>query len=127
MIYEEEEGLFRMWYSVNSYKVRQDQGEFIVESGDGKICIAISKDGLHWEKPNLGKAEFQGSRENNILPREQFRPYFFKDRHEKDPAKRYKGLERTGTTRTPGMQFHLYFSPDGFQWTAYENLSLIHI
>ncbi len=125
VIYEEEEGLFRMWYSGNSYKASQGQGEFIVESGDGKLCIAISKDGFHWEKPNLGKVEFQGSRENNILPRELFRPYFFKDRHEKDPAKRYKGLERTGTTGTPGMQFDLYYSPDGFQWTAYENNPII--
>ncbi len=73
----------------------------------------------------MGKVEFQGSRENNILPREQFRPYFFKDRHEKDPAKRYKGLERTGTTGTPGMQFDLYYSPDGFQWTPYENNPII--
>ena len=125
VIYEEEEGLFRMWYSGNSYKASQGQGEFIVEAGGGKLCIAISKDGFHWEKPNLGKVEFQGSRENNILPREQFRPYFFKDRHEKDPAKRYKGLERTGTTGTPGMQFDLYYSPDGFQWTAYENNPII--
>ena len=125
VIYEEEEGLFRMWYSGNSYKASQGQGEFIVESGGGKLCIAISKDGFHWEKPNLGKVEFQGSRENNILPREQFRPYFFKDRHEKDPAKRYKGLERTGTTGTPGMQFDLYYSPDGFQWTPYENNPII--
>ena len=125
VIYEEEEGLFRMWYSGNSYRASQGQGEFIVESGDGKLCIAISKDGFHWEKPNLGKVEFQGSRENNILPREQFRPYFFKDRHEKDPAKRYKGLERTGTTGTPGMQFDLYYSPDGFQWTPYENNPII--
>ena len=125
VIYEEEEGLFRMWYSGNSYKASQGQGEFIVEAGGGKLCIAISKDGFHWEKPNLGKVEFQGSRENNILPREQFRPYFFKDRHEKDPAKRYKGLERTGTTGTPGMQFDLYYSPDGFQWTPYENNPII--
>ena len=31
------------------------------------VCYAESRDGLHWEKPNLGICEFQGSRENNII------------------------------------------------------------
>ena len=44
----------------------------------------------------------------------------FLDDHEKDPARRYKGLAGTGTTTTPGMTFDLYFSPDGFKWTPYE-------
>jgi hypothetical protein len=33
----------------------------------GGICYARSKDGMHWEKPDLGLAEFQGSRDNNIV------------------------------------------------------------
>ncbi len=35
--------------------------------GDAGLCYARSKDGIHWEKPNLGLAEFQGSRDNNIV------------------------------------------------------------
>jgi hypothetical protein len=31
------------------------------------ICYARSKDGIHWEKPNLGLADYHGSRENNIV------------------------------------------------------------
>lgn len=30
-------------------------------------CYARSKDGIHWEKPNLGLTEYKGSRENNIV------------------------------------------------------------
>ena len=30
-------------------------------------CRAVSKDGIHWEKPNLGQVEFGGSIENNII------------------------------------------------------------
>lgn len=30
-------------------------------------CRAISKDGIHWVKPNIGKVEFDGSTENNIV------------------------------------------------------------
>lgn len=31
------------------------------------LCYAKSTDGVHWEKPNLGLHEFQGSKENNIV------------------------------------------------------------
>ena len=35
-------------------------------AGDG-LCSARAKDGSGWEKPNLGLAEFGGSRDNNIV------------------------------------------------------------
>jgi hypothetical protein len=31
------------------------------------LCYARSRDGIHWEKPNLGLADFEGNRENNIV------------------------------------------------------------
>lgn len=31
------------------------------------LCLAISKDGVDWEKPELGKVAFHGSKSNNIL------------------------------------------------------------
>ena len=31
------------------------------------LCLATSADGVHWEKPSLGRVDFQGSRDNNIL------------------------------------------------------------
>lgn len=44
------------------------------DSGDIKkvihpevTCMAVSKDGIYWEKPNLGVREFEGSKENNII------------------------------------------------------------
>ena len=100
VIFEEQEQLFRMWYT----------GNLSVN------CLATSKDGVHWEKPVLGLVEYEGSKENNIIPPEQFKPYFFKDLHETDPAKRYKGLVRYGSMSTT-MQFDLFYSPDGVQWT----------
>lgn len=30
-------------------------------------CRAVSKDGIHWEKPNIGITNFEGSTENNIV------------------------------------------------------------
>ncbi len=35
--------------------------------GSRYLCLAVSPDGVHWEKPELGFVEFEGSRENNIL------------------------------------------------------------
>jgi hypothetical protein len=32
-----------------------------------RLCYAESRDGLHWEKPDLGIVEYNGSRENNII------------------------------------------------------------
>ena len=30
-------------------------------------ALATSKDGIHWDKPNLGQVEWKGSKENNIV------------------------------------------------------------
>ncbi|MDA2926388.1 hypothetical protein MYX78_03995, partial [Acidobacteria bacterium AH-259-G07] len=117
IIYDEDKGLFRMWYRTTSkfaskkggdrlrpYRfdwrwedgraVRQKVEEIYgyseyAESKDWKLCYATSRDGIHWEKPNLGKVEFNGSKNNNILPADTLTPLFW-DRHETDPAKRYK-------------------------------------
>ena len=31
------------------------------------LCLAVSNDGVSWEKPDLGIVDFQGSKQNNIL------------------------------------------------------------
>ncbi len=31
------------------------------------LCLTVSSDGVHWEKPELGLVDYQGSRRNNIL------------------------------------------------------------
>ena len=46
------------------------------------ICYAVSKDGITWEKPELGLVEFEGSQQNNILWREPHGAGVFKDYHE---------------------------------------------
>ncbi|MSU65382.1 MAG: hypothetical protein EXS38_04600 [Opitutus sp.] len=32
-----------------------------------KLCLAVSADGVHWDKPNLGLVPFNGSKDNNIV------------------------------------------------------------
>lgn len=61
------------------------------------VCYAESKDGLTWEKPNLGLCEYAGSRDNNILLDKNTlifdNFYVFKDPNPAcPPSERYKGV-----------------------------------
>lgn len=38
------------------------------KSGKTYRCYFESKDGMHWTRPNMGLIEFQGSKNNNLLP-----------------------------------------------------------
>jgi hypothetical protein len=129
VLYDPQTGQFRMWYSTTSnYAVRLENGEIDYFPKDDELqavshlCLATSTDGIHWDKPDLGRVEFQGSKHNNILPPGHMigKLYgFFEDEREPDPAKRYKGMLREGTVEKAGMQWYLYFSPDLEHWTPY--------
>jgi len=92
---------FRMYY----YCWTEFKGE---KKGRGSyMCYAVSKDGLKWEKPNLGLHAWEGdgTTDNNILPdapaHVMFTPW------EEDPEKRYQGA---------GGGYYAYSSPDGLHW-----------
>lgn len=70
------------------------------------MCLATSRDGLTWEKPSLGLHEWNGSRDNNILPHGP--SSIMRTPWETDPARRYQGVA--------GM-YHAVASPDGIRWT----------
>ena len=56
-------GLFRMWYSAR------------VSISEEYVAYAESKDGIHWQKPELGLMDFRGSKANNLLTPPTFRPH----------------------------------------------------
>ncbi len=37
------------------------------EEGSLYICLAVSEDGIHWERPRVGIFEINGSRDNNVV------------------------------------------------------------
>lgn len=141
VFYDEKDGLFKMWYGVwPEFKATKDvAGGYRnnwTEKGDGfareevpdpynfdfgddsnrRLCYATSRDGFNWEKPNLGMVEFQGSRNNNILPAGTPSPNIL-DTHEKDPSRRYKAVARDfKTTGYHYGQINLFYSPDGIEW-----------
>lgn len=131
VIFDPVDQIFKMRYSTSQVTMRREDGKVILDGYETPseisfTCLATSRDAVHWEKPSLGMVEFRGSRDNNILPKEHLMPYWFLDLHEEDPAKRYKGLIRQGTTKTPGMQFDLYYSPDNLTWTPYAHNPVIN-
>ena len=124
--WDEEGGQFEMRYTATGWTARHGKEEVIVEGeGEGRTCLAVSTDGLHWEKPVVGQVEYEGSKQNNILPPDWLMDYTYADPNAKDPARRFRGHVRTGDTRSPGMTFDLYFSPDFKTWTPYEGNPII--
>ena len=111
VVYDEQRSEFRMYYGANL----PDAGA--PTRTRYKVCLALSRDGLHWQRPNLGLVEWEGSRSNNILPWGQNwmrRPNVILDPRDPDPNRRYKMtyVDMIGgrTAITKG------YSADGVRW-----------
>ena len=66
---------FRMWYLTRLGRGQQHRAPGLRERQGDMILYATSADGIHWEKPELGLHEFDGSRANNILIFRQTQPH----------------------------------------------------
>lgn len=94
---------------------------------DDKVwhCLAISKDGIHWEKPNLSLVEYKGSKDNNILPLAPCGTVFI-DPHDV-PGRRFKYVTYGhriygGYVQDYGVR--VWWSEDGIRWTRNEKIAL---
>ena len=92
-------------------------------------CYAVSKDGIFWERPNLGLVEYGGSKENNLLMLDAAGGNVCRDDRLDDPERRYKALfyeaRDPGGTPNEGDGVSVAFSPDGLRWTKYEGNPVI--
>jgi hypothetical protein len=112
---------FRMYYNgrigVNSALAN-------MEGFEGRLCQAISKDGIHWEKPKLGLVEFNGSKENNIvsLPGEPdiMAGVVLYEPEDPDPARRFKLVYESGRDDRHARMC-VAFSQDGLNWVQSPN------
>jgi len=113
--YDEQEKLFKLWYKcvLNDKDVIakmmppatvHDQGWFLL--------YATSRDGVAWEKPELGLYGFDGSTKNNAVARDTPNVGVFRDPHDADPARRYKMIYDVGLGKMRAR-----FSPDGVRWS----------
>lgn len=105
VIYDEEESLFKMWYL----------GEETETFPNYTVYYAVSKDGVHWEKPLVGTVQTATYPEHNVVAAEIILPSVIKDNRESDPEKLYKMIgwdqKRHG--------YHTWVSPDGLHWNPF--------
>ena len=125
VIYDEDEGLFKCWYksfivdeaSVRTPLAQRPQTPYTGHGREEGVLYASSRDGLHWEKPQLGLIEFAGSRANNIVMRRATHGLHaggvLKDPRDPDPARRYKFFHRNPRAR----RMATCFSADGLRWS----------
>ncbi|MFC1636303.1 family 16 glycoside hydrolase [Planctomycetota bacterium] len=125
ILYDEADDLYKCWYSpfiidesttntprkdrVNGGRFKY-QGKHTGRRREMGICYAVSRNGIRWEKPNLGVVEFDGSKENNIVWRGPHGTGIFKDSRDPDPKRRYKAFFK-------GKMISVGFSPDGIHWS----------
>ena len=142
VIFDDEEQRFKMWYSARKITAQRPPGpleeiENLFRASHYKeefnyTCLAVSRDGVQWERPELGVVEFEGSTRNNILPVDRTMGWLgmiYKDTHEKNPDRRYKGVGswilvdgklEAGVSRKGSKGVGVFFSPDGIRATPYE-------
>ncbi len=106
---------YRLWYE--AYAGMGDLGSM--------LAYARSRDGLEWEKPNLGLVEFEGSKENNLV----FRGALGHGQH--------GGTVFVDPTAPPEERYRYFYlggkgvcgavSPDGLHWApvAEDNDTLV--
>ena len=117
------DGQFRMWYLGRNFSTDDfDVGPF-------RICYAVSDDGIHWRKPDLGLVEFLGDRHNNLVglhagggQMTAIRAQSVLVLHEPDdpnPERRFKLVIETEGPHPPNAASRVFFSPDGLRWKAW--------
>lgn len=96
------------------------------------VCYAESTDGIHWQKPELGICEFEGSTANNIIwdgvGSHNFTP--FKDTNPQcKPEARYKALGRGRSLRAGDKSskhgLFAFQSADGLHWKLMQDTPVI--
>lgn len=107
-----------MWYLGNDGY----EGRFHSKPLRHKICLAISKDGRNWEKPDLGAYEYNGNKHNNVcdldIEEDLMSCVVFYDPEEEDKSRVFKlNFESPKYKRNMAVAF----SPDGIHWTEYEH------
>jgi hypothetical protein len=117
VLLDKTERVFKMWYVTAPTKDRPAvTGAKDRPWEEGFLCYAISRDGVVWEKPDLGLVEFHGSRANNILLTQvDWTHSLIKDDDDLDQSKRYKLLYwQTWNPKDCGTW--VAFSADGIHW-----------
>jgi len=129
----QDDGLYRMYYCAWGIVGPLDAPN---PYGTRVTCYAESRDGIHWNRPNLGLFEDEqtGTKDNNLVFKgagltaqvaDTFVP--FKDTNpDCPPEARYKAVGRMFTGMQPGFGGLLALkSPDGIHWSTMQDEPII--
>ncbi|GAA5219687.1 hypothetical protein GCM10025777_03170 [Membranihabitans marinus] len=86
---------------------------------DRHLAYAISKDGIHFEKPNLGFYEYNGNKDNNIVIPGVIGGGSVWIDPKAEAEHRYKSQSKV----YPSGEFHMHSSPDGIHWKKYGKIN----
>ena len=120
VLWDAEEELYKCWYSPFCIDYRshgmslEERQSKLYHSPPGRemaLCYATSRDGIAWDKPELGLVDYQGSTANNLLLRGPHGAGVLKDAREPDPSRRYKMFASLGE-----QELAVAFSADGIRW-----------
>jgi len=135
VIYDKEEKIYKCWY--NLFIIDASAKGMTLEQRDTEkykpppreiaICYATSKDGIKWNKPELGLVDYEGSKKNNIIWRGPHGAGIFKDYRDPDPARRYKMIfagKAPPDMGKKGFRYTLFssHSADGINWSPKKTL-----
>ena len=100
---------YRLWYRACREATENQRRTAYAESGDG----------IHWERPDLGIFDFQGSKKNNIVMEDPsgHNLSVFVDGNPTTPeAERYKGFAKSPLNVDGRSTIRGFSSPDGLHW-----------
>lgn len=143
-LFDDERGIFRLWYLTTP----RDRGAKPIKLNEHEraphttLCAyAESKDGIHWDKPELGQFPYDGSRNNNLVDIGRWNCEGISvlyDTHDADANRRWKAVYwdhgsggwtlrdgRPFCEAGPQDGFCVACSPDGLRWTPYEHNPVI--
>ncbi|MGC3966872.1 MAG: hypothetical protein QM775_05725 [Pirellulales bacterium] len=108
---------FRMYYRGSGYGPKTEKARH-----PEYACLALSKDGRTWTRPELNVFEFEGSKANNIVWSGNSATHNFAVFKDENPAAtpeaRYKAIGANGKPRA-------YQSADGVHWTMIADRALV--
>ncbi|RNC64181.1 hypothetical protein [Proteiniphilum sp. X52] len=106
--YDDETGLFRMWYLAGAGNIQKNE-----KRREFYTCYAESKDGKNWTKPNLNLVP--GTNIVDTCRRDAATIWL--DRSEKDPSRRWKFFNIEHRDKDDRWQIVLKYSEDGIHWS----------
>jgi len=122
VIFDAEEKVFKAWYGGTTGILHESEGQKVSANA---LCYAVSPDGIHWERPNIGRYEVMGTKENNVVLDPAYHDgrghweSIVKDPMEANPAKRYKALGWSSYDwNGPLSGIYTMTSPDGTHWNT---------